>query len=815
MNAYLSHEHAAKSCCTPSAAVDPESDATRTSETAPAAAASSCCGSKPAGGGASATDPVCGMAVDPLTTQHRAAQDGRPFSFCSNGCREKFIADPSRYLGAKLTAITPLVAAGTIYTCPMHPEIQQVGPGNCPKCGMALEPMLPKSEQDDSELDAVRRKFFVSATLAIPLLLIAMGPHLFGLHFSESTAHLMRWAELVLSAPLVLWIGISYYVRGWKGLLIGSPNMYTLIGLGVLVAFGFSLVATFAPAWFPPAMHDSHGMIGVYFEAAGVIIALVLFGEWLELRARGKTSEAIRRLLDLAPKTARRIAADGSEEDVALDQIKVGDLLRVRPGEKIPVDGVVIDGASSVDESLLTGEPVPVEKHPGDRTTGGTLNGTGSLKIRADRIGSDSVLAQIVDLVSKAQRSKAPLQRLADRVSLFFVPAVVAIAMLTFAAWLIWGPEPRLAYAIVNAVAVLIIACPCALGLATPISITVASGRGAEAGVLFRDAAAIEGLAHVDVLVLDKTGTLTEGKPTLTDVVTVTGVAESELLAMAAALETASEHPLARAIIDGAKSRNVSFSEATDFAAVTGQGVRGNIGAAIVALGNAALMQSVGADPAPLADRADELRAQAKSVMFMARDGQLAGFIAVQDPIKQDARTILAALHEEKLRIVMLTGDSEATARAVAAQLGIDEYHASQTPANKADWIAHAKVAGARVAMAGDGVNDAPALAIADVGIAMGNGSDIAKESAQITLVKGELAGILRARRLATAAVRNIHQNLAFAFFYNTLGIPVAAGLLYPFFGWLLSPMIAALAMSLSSVSVITNALRLRATRIS
>lgn len=815
MNAYLSHEHAAKSCCTPSAAVDPESDATRTSETAPAAAASSCCGSKPAGGGASATDPVCGMAVDPLTTQHRAAQDGRPFSFCSNGCREKFIADPSRYLGAKLTAITPLVAAGTIYTCPMHPEIQQVGPGNCPKCGMALEPMLPRSEQDDSELDAVRRKFFVSATLAIPLLLIAMGPHLFGLHFSESTAHLMRWAELVLSAPLVLWTGISYYVRGWKGLLIGSPNMYTLIGLGVLVAFGFSLVATFAPAWFPPAMHDSHGMIGVYFEAAGVIIALVLFGEWLELRARGKTSEAIRRLLDLAPKTARRIAADGSEEDVALDQIKVGDLLRVRPGEKIPVDGVVIDGASSVDESLLTGEPVPVEKHPGDRTTGGTLNGTGSLKIRADRIGSDSVLAQIVDLVSKAQRSKAPLQRLADRVSLFFVPAVVAIAMLTFAAWLIWGPEPRLAYAIVNAVAVLIIACPCALGLATPISITVASGRGAEAGVLFRDAAAIEGLAHVDVLVLDKTGTLTEGKPTLTDVVTVTGVAESELLAMAAALETASEHPLARAIIDGAKSRNVSFSEATDFAAVTGQGVRGNIGAAIVALGNAALMQSVGADPAPLADRADELRAQAKSVMFLARDGQLAGFIAVQDPIKQDARTILAALHEEKLRIVMLTGDSEATARAVAAQLGIDEYHASQTPANKADWIAHAKVAGARVAMAGDGVNDAPALAIADVGIAMGNGSDIAKESAQITLVKGELAGILRARRLATAAVRNIHQNLAFAFFYNTLGIPVAAGLLYPFFGWLLSPMIAALAMSLSSVSVITNALRLRATRIS
>ena len=814
MNAHSSHQHVTKSCCTPSAAVDPKSATTPPSATTPAAAASSCCGSKPvAVVGDSAIDPVCGMAVDPMTAKHRAEHGGHTFYFCSNGCREKFIADPSRYLGANPTVKSPPVAAGTIYTCPMHPEIQQIGPGNCPKCGMALEPMLPTGEQDDSELDAVRRKFFVSATLAIPLLLIAMGPHLFGLHFSESTAHLLRWVEMALSAPLVLCAGISYYVRGWKCLLIGSPNMYTLIGLGVLVAFSFSLIATFASAWFPPAMHDVHGMVGVYFEAAGVIIALVLFGEWLELRARGKTSEAIRRLLDLAPKTARRILADGREEDVALDQVKIGDVLRVRPGEKIPVDGIVIDGASSVDESLLTGEPIPVEKHAEDRTTGGTLNGTGSLKIRADRIGGDSVLAQIVELVSKAQRSKAPLQRLADRVSLFFVSAVVAIAVLTFAAWLIWGPEPRLAYAIVNAVAVLIIACPCALGLATPISITVASGRGAEAGVLFRDAAAIEGLAHVDVLVLDKTGTLTEGKPALTDVITVTGVTESELLAMAAALEAASEHPLARAIIDGAKRRSTTFSEATDFAAVTGQGVRGKIGAAIVALGNAALMQSVGADPSPLAARADELRAQAKTVMFLARDGQLVGFIAVQDPIKRDAQTILAALHEEKLRIVMLTGDSDTTARAVAAQLGIDEYHASQTPANKADWIARAKVAGARVAMAGDGVNDAPALAIADVGIAMGNGSDIAKESAQITLIKGELAGILRALRLSKATVRNIYQNLAFAFLYNALGIPIAAGVLYPFFGWLLSPMIAALAMSLSSVSVIANALRLRAVR--
>jgi Cu+-exporting ATPase len=631
---------------------------------------------------------------------------------------------------------------------------------------------------------------------------------------NESTAHLMRWAELLLSTPLVVWAGASYYVRGWKGVTVGSPNMYTLIGLGVLVAFAFSLAATFAPSWFPPAMRDAHGMVGVYFEAAGVIVALVVFGEWLELRARGKTSAAIRRLLDLAPKTARRILPDGSEEDVPLDHVQSGDLLRIRPGENVPVDGVVVEGASSVDESLLTGEPIPIEKHTDDRVTGGTLNGTGSLKMRAERVGRDTVLAQIVDLVAKAQRSKAPLQRLADRVSLFFVPAVVVIAMLTFGAWLIWGPEPRLTYAIVNAVAVLIIACPCALGLATPISITVASGRGAEAGVLFRDAAAIEALAHVDVLVVDKTGTLTEGKPALTDVQAATGFTETDVLAMAAALEAPSEHPLAHAILEGAKARRVEFPEVGDFAAVTGQGVRGRIAGVAVALGNAELMQSVGAEPAPLAKRADELRRQANTVMFLARDGQLAGFIAVQDPIKRDASKILAALHDEKLRIVMLTGDSEATAQAVAAQLGIDEVHAGQTPATKADWVTRAKAVGARVAMAGDGVNDAPALASADVGIAMGNGSDVAKESAQVTLVKGELAGILRARRLSKAAVRNIHQNLAFAFLYNTLGIPVAAGVLYPVFGLLLSPMIAALAMSLSSVSVITNALRLRVVRV-
>lgn len=788
---------------TPSATTNPD----------PSIAKSSCCAKPAQTSPGDVLDPVCGMHVDPETAGHRAENDGQVYYFCSDRCREKFVADPGRYLDKSTSASEP-VPQGTIYTCPMHPEVQQIGPGSCPKCGMALEPMVPTAVEDDSELRTVRRKFFVSAAFAIPLLLIAMGPHLFGWHASESTARLMRWAELLLSTPLVVWAGASYYVRGWKGVIAASPNMYTLIGLGVLVAFAFSLVATFAPSWFPPAMRDAHGMVGVYFEAAGVIVALVLFGEWLELRARGKTSAAIRRLLDLAPKTARRILSDGGEEDVPLDHVQSGDVLRVRPGEHVPVDGVVIDGTSSIDESLLTGEPIPVEKHPEDRVTGGTLNGTGSLKMRAERVGRDTVLAQIVDLVAKAQRSKAPLQRLADRVSLFFVPAVVLVALLTFGTWLVWGPEPRLAYAIVNAVAVLIIACPCALGLATPISITVASGRGAEAGVLFRDAAAIETLARVNVLVVDKTGTLTEGRPTLTDVHAAVGFLETDILMMAAALEAPSEHPLAHAILEGAKARQIVFPEVNDFASVTGQGVRGTIDGVVVALGNADLMQSVGAEPAALARRADELRRDAKTVMFLARDGRLAGFVAVQDPIKRDARQILAALHGEKLRIVMLTGDNEATAQAVAAQLGIDEIHAGQTPATKAEWINRAKASGARVAMAGDGVNDAPALASADVGIAMGNGSDVAKESAQVTLVKGELAGILRARRLSKATVRNIHQNLAFAFLYNTLGIPLAAGVLYPVFGLLLSPMIAALAMSLSSVSVITNALRLRIARI-
>ena len=772
-----------------------------------AAPSSSCCSASSSASGA-AIDPVCGMAVDSHAAKHQTTYQGRTYYFCSARCREKFEAEPNRYLAGSAAAVE--APKGTIYTCPMHPEVQQIGPGTCPKCGMALEPMLPSAIEDDSELRSVRNKFWVSAGLALPLFLLAMGPHLIGAHFSDTTAQILRWAELLLSAPLVLWAGLDYYRRGWLGVVHRSPNMYTLIGLGVLVAFVYSLVATFAPDLFPAPMRDMHGMVGVYFEAAGVIVALVLLGEWLELRARGKTSAAIRRLLDLAPKVARRVDADGTEHDVPLDTVQVGDVLRVRPGEKIPVDGVVTDGSSSIDESMLSGEPVPVEKSASDRVTGGTINGGGTLKMRAERVGHDTVLARIVELVANAQRSKAPLQRVADRVSVFFVPAVIAIAVATFVAWITLGPEPRLAFAVVNAVAVLIIACPCALGLATPISIMVASGRGAENGVLFRDAAAIETLSRIDTLVVDKTGTLTEGRPVLTDTVAAAGFDERTILDGAVSLEAASEHPLAHAVLEQARAQGMTPRTVSAFVAVPGQGVRAVLDAKSIALGNAALMQAVGADTTVLAERADTLRAQGKTVMFLSVDGQLAGLIAAQDRVKSDAKGTLAALREEGLRIVMLTGDNETTARAVAQELGLSDVQASQSPETKAAWIAQAKRAGSRVAMAGDGVNDAPALAVADVGIAMGNGTDIAMESAQITLVKGELAGILRARRLSRAAVRNIHQNLLYAFLYNTLGVPIAAGVLYPFTGWLLSPMIAAVAMSLSSVSVISNALRLR-----
>ena len=720
--------------------------------------------------------------------------------------------------------------AGTIYTCPMHPEVRQVGPGSCPKCGMALEPELPSEHVDDSELRGVRRKFWISLALTLPVVLFAMTPHLFHLAISHSTARSLRWIELILSVPVVLWAAADYYKRGWLGIVHRSPNMYTLIGLGVCIAFGYSLIATFAPAIFPTELHDAHGMVGVYYEVAASIVTLVLLGEWLELRARGRTSAAIRQLLGLAPKTARRIANDGSEHDVPLADVRTGDRLRVRPGEKIPVDGRVVDGQSSVDESMLTGEPMPVEKSKGDQVTGATLNQTGTLVVVAERVGAESLLSQIVTLVSQAQRSRAPLQRLADQVAAWFVPAVILIAVATFAAWWFVGPEPKLAYALVNAVAVLIIACPCALGLATPISIMVASGRGAQLGVLFRDAQAIENLRNVDTLVLDKTGTITIGRPTLDRVIAVNGYTESQILSWAAGLDRSSEHPLARAIVSGAEQRGIQPAAITEFQSVTGQGVRGNADGHALALGNKALMSSVGAsiagkekasvenERAPanvqatsaLADQIADVRKEGRTVVFLSVDGQLAGAIAVGDSIKETTPSALQALRQDGLRLVMLTGDNEATARAVAKHLPIDEVIADVRPKDKADAIARLQSQGRRVAMAGDGINDAPALAKADVGIAMGTGTDIAMESAQVTLVKGDLTGIVRARHLSRTTVRNIRQNLFFAFGYNALGIPIAAGILYPFTGWLMSPVLAALAMSLSSVSVISNALRLR-----
>jgi Cu+-exporting ATPase len=692
----------------------------------------------------------------------------------------------------------------------MHPQIRQVGPGHCPICGMALEPEMPSAQEDETEINTVRTKFWVALAFTIPVLLIAMFPHLIGMEVAHGTARILRGAELLLTAPVVLWAALDYYRRGWLGVVNRSPNMYTLIGLGVLVAFAFSLVATFVPQTFPSEMRDQHGMVGVYFEVASAIVTLVLFGEWLELRARGRTSAAIRQLLGLAPKTARRVNADGSEEDVPLDQVHAGERLRVRPGEKIPVDGRVLEGQSSVDESMLTGEPMPVEKSVGDRAVGATINQTGTLVIVAERVGADSLLAQIVSLVAQAQRSRAPLQRLADQVSAWFVPSVIVIAALTFAAWWFFGPEPRLAYALVNAVAVLIIACPCALGLATPISIMVASGRGAQLGVLFRDAQAIENLREVDTLVLDKTGTITVGRPAFDRAISVNGFSEEQVLSWAAGLDRTSEHPLARAVVAGAESRGVRPATVINFVSVTGQGVRGESDGHGLALGNAALMNSQGTSADSIAKEVEHLRTQGRTVIFLSVDRKLAGAIAVGDPVKETTPAALRALKEDSLKLVMLTGDNAATARAVAADLPIDEVIAEVQPKDKAEVISRLQLQGARVAMAGDGINDAPALAKADVGIAMGTGTDIAMESAQVTLVKGDLRGIVRARELSRATVRNIRQNLLFAFGYNALGIPIAAGVFYPLTGWLLSPLIAALAMSLSSVSVITNALRLR-----
>ncbi len=711
------------------------------------------------------------------------------------------------------SASQPAAAQGTVYTCPMHPQIRQLAPGTCPICGMTLELVMPTATENDAEIRQVRRKFWASLAFAAPVTILAMAPHLTGMHFSQRAALVMRALELLLSAPVVLWAAADYYRRGWLGVIKRTPNMYTLIGLGVIVSFLYSLVATFAPGLFPAEMRDDHGMVGVYFEVAAVIVALVLLGEWLELAARGRTSAAIRELLGLAPKTARRVANDGVEEDVPIESLVVGDQVRVRPGEKIPVDGVVLSGESSIDESMLTGEPIPADKKAGDRVVGATVNQTGTLVIRAERVGAESMLSQIVALVAEAQRSQAPLQRLADRVSAWFVPAVVLISIATFAVWWTVGPEPRLAYALVNAVAVLIIACPCALGLATPISIMVASGRGAQLGVLFRNAEAIETLRDVDTLVVDKTGTLTVGRPSLRRVIAQESFTESDVLAFSAALERASEHPIAKAIVDGATSRKIAAVEVTDFASVTGQGVTGAANGRRLALGNGALMRAANVEFDESMPAAQSLRSEGLTVMYLAVDSRLAGILAVGDALKETTREALEALRSEGLRIVMLTGDNQITAQAVARELAIDEVVAEVQPADKGNVVARLQKEGRRVAMAGDGINDAPALAQANVGIAMGTGTDIAMESAEVTLVKGDLRGIVRARFLSRATVRNIYQNLFFAFGYNSLGIPLAAGILYPFTGVLLSPLIAALAMSFSSVSVISNALRLRTVR--
>ena len=742
-----------------------------------------------------------------FTVEHAGVR----YRFCSAGCLSKFKANPSKYLS---TRPEPMHASPTpasiIYTCPMHPEVRQTGPGSCPKCGMTLELEAPGEHADDGELHRVKQKFWIATALSVPAIGLAMLPHFLSLHVTQTTAHVLRALELVLATPVVLWAALDYYRRGWLGVINRTPNMYTLIGLGVMVAFGYSLFATAMPQAFPPPMHDDHGMVGVYFEVSAAIVALVLLGEWLELTARGRTSAAIRQLIGLAPKNARRIAADGTETDVPLANVQAGDKLRVRPGEKMPVDGRVTEGRSSVDESMLTGEPLPVDKVAGDRVVGATLNQTGTLVVIAERVGAESLLSQIVALVAQAQRSRAPLQRLADRVAAWFVPAVMAISVLTFLTWWLLGPEPKLAFALVNAVAVLIIACPCALGLATPISIMVATGRGAQMGVLFRNAQAIETLRDVDTLVLDKTGTLTTGHPTLDRVIASSGFTELEVLSWAAGLDQASEHPLARAIVLGAQAKAASPAVVSDFNSVTGQGVTGIAGGRSLALGNAALMQARGAAIEDSKKEIEPLRGAGRTVMFLAVDGKLAGIIAVGDAIKETTPAALKTLQQEGLRLVMLTGDSRGTAEAVAAGLAIDEVIAEVQPADKAIIIAKLQSQGRRVAMVGDGINDAPALAKADVGIAMGTGTDIAMESAQVTLVKGDLDGIVRARQLSRATVRNIHQNLFFAFGYNALGIPLAAGALYPLTGWLLSPLIAALAMSLSSVSVIGNALRLR-----
>jgi|TARA_R110002126_G_scaffold42829_4_gene123248 Cu+-exporting ATPase len=755
-----------------------------------------------------AKDPVCGMTVAIKPDGRHAAYQGETFHFCSEKCQTKFNADPWFYASGRAAGQKKAAPTNVQYTCPMHPEIVRDAPGSCPICGMALEPMVP-SDEPSEELTDFTRRMQISAAAAVPLIILTMG-ELVALPVRDWIGHqVASYLEFVLATPIVLWAALPFFRRGWDSIVNRSPNMWTLISLGVGAAYLYSIVATFLPDVFPEQYRMGHG-VGTYFEAAVVIVALVFVGQVLELRARERTGDAIRALLDLAPKTARRILPDGSEYDAPLENIMEGDRLRVRPGDAVPVDGTVIEGRSSLDESMLTGESMPVEKGLGDEVTGATINKNGSLVIEAGKVGADTVLAQIVAMVSNARRSRAPIQGLADRVSAVFVPTVVAIAIFAFIVWMIFGPEPALVFAIASAVSVLIIACPCALGLATPISITTAAGRGAQAGVLIKDAEALERMAAVDTLIVDKTGTLTMGKPKLTDTVALGEVTEIDLLSVAAALERGSEHPLAEAIVEGAEAQDAPRQEATDFDAVTGKGVRGKVGGRAVALGNTAMMQEMGLATGAAEAQADSLRAEGKTAMFIAVDGALAGIVAVADPIKESTAQAIKELHAQGLRVIMATGDNERTAQAVAGKLGIDEVRAGVLPEAKKDLIDQLRRDGHKIAMAGDGVNDAPALAAADVGIAMGTGADVAMESAGITLLGGDLMGIVRARKLARATLRNIKQNLFFAFAYNTLGVPIAAGLLYPVTGLLLSPMIAAAAMSLSSVSVITNALRLR-----
>jgi Cu+-exporting ATPase len=756
-----------------------------------------------------ATDPVCGMTVDPARTSWRLDLDGVRHFFCSAHCRDAFAAKESASRDAQHAAPTQ---GRTQWTCPMHPQIVRDSPGACPICGMALEPRTVSAvEEVNPELRDMTGRLWFAVALTVPLVSFAMSDLLPGDPLGRWMSMRARvLVELALATPVCLWSAWPFFVRAALSVKNRSLNMFTLIGLGVGVAYAFSVVAALAPGLFPPSFRGESGEVAVYFEAASVIVSLVLLGQVLELRARSQTGAAVQKLLRLAPNSTRRVRDDGGEEDVALDAVRVGDRLRVRPGDRVPVDGIALEGRSSIDESMVSGEPIPVEKHPGDKVIGGTLNGTGTLVMRADKVGADTLLARIVAMVAEAQRSRAPIQKLADVVAGYFVPAVMLIALVTFVVWALVGPEPRMAHALINAVAVLIIACPCALGLATPMSIMVATGHGATLGVLFKNAEAIETLHSVDTLVVDKTGTLTEGKPTLVSVVPASGGDPSELVRVAASLERGSEHPLASAIVKGAEGRNLPLTAASAFESITGQGVQGVVEGRRVALGNRSLLDAMGVSPAELAPKAEELRAEGQTVMFVVVEGLLAGLVGVADPIKSSTPEAIDALHREGVRVVMLTGDSRTTAQAVAATLHLDEVTAEVRPDQKADVVKGLQAAGRTVAMAGDGINDAPALAQAQVGIAMGTGTDVAMESADVTLVKGDLRGIVRARRLSRETMANIKQNLFFAFLYNSLGVPIAAGVLYPAFGVLLSPVIAAAAMSFSSVSVIGNALRLR-----